>query len=210
MRTKGCGAGGNGFGVRAALRRFFSAPAIGDPPMAAENGNVAAAADPLRWHALRRWPNRTREAAFWAAVGLGALLLFFQLSAESSTPTLSVSAERALRERIPLGKLAYALEVDSIIPLRRGDLLDLFLLAQGPEGGAFLQGVVVLDPSSSHQPIVALSAEEIRWVEMARQKGKLKVAVRSAAEALPRRSRPPRRSQPRKNRSSAIQILEEE
>jgi hypothetical protein len=202
--------GGNPAGFGVILRRFFSASTLDHSPVETEGGGAAAATPALRWRALRRWPKRKREAVFWTAIALVALLLFFQLSSREHAPRASVIQDRSFRERIPAGKLAYALETDSLIPLRRGDLLDLFLLAEGPQGGAFLQGALVLDASSLTQPIVALSEEEIRWVEMARQKGKLKIAVRSAAESIPRRSRPPRRSQSPKKRSSAIQILEEE
>jgi hypothetical protein len=193
-----------------ALRGLFPGAARSGAPLATEDGTSPTRTHSLRWSALRRWPHRGREAAFWTVVCAGALVLFFQLSREQSFVPAPRVGDRGFRERIPVGKLAFVLENDSGLPLRRGDLLDLFLLSEGPEGGAFLHGALVLDASSSRQPILALSPEEIRWVEMARQKGKLRIAVRSAAEKSSSRPRLPRPNKPRKPKSSAIQIWEEQ
>lgn len=105
-----------------------------------------------------------------------------------------------LRRRVPEGKRAYPVEVESDVPLVEGDRIDLW-----PVGGRErepLPGVLVLDPRSRRQPILALSDPEIRRVEMMRQTGKLRVAVRGDRD-------PPsaRRERPRRLRETKPAIL---
>ncbi len=96
-----------------------------------------------------------------------------------------------LRRRVPEGKRAYPVAVESDVPLAEGDQVDLWPI--GRQNEEPLTGLRVLDPRSRRQPILALSDAEIRWVELARQTGKLRVAVRSDRDPPSARREKPRR-----------------
>jgi len=113
-----------------------------------------------------------------------------------------------LRTRIPAGSLAYSLPAASDLRLAEGDRVDLFL---APSAGGPLQqllsGAVVLEAAEGVPPVLALNEEEIRWVETAGQKGKLKIAIRSSREAAPGQRL--RRSSGKSQRRHAIQVWED-
>ncbi|MBY0371540.1 hypothetical protein K2X33_12700 [bacterium] len=88
-----------------------------------------------------------------------------------------------LGSRVPAGKLAYPLEGQEGARLTEGDRLEFFSTPhQGGAARRLLSGVLVLDAGEGRGPLVALSAEEIAWVETAAQTGKLKIAIQSSRD----------------------------
>ena len=146
----------------------------GDPPAPNPTRRTSAAKTAVRWVAENRG---RREALVWWSMALIALPAYWW-----ARPSTAVEAPvwPGLAQRVPAGKLAFPVPVESSVPLLDGDRVDLFP-DHGAELGA-LVSVLVLDARSPREPILALSHEQIRWVETARQKGKLKVAVRGETE----------------------------
>jgi hypothetical protein len=180
--------------------------------METKNRGARHKANPLRWatfsQALKALSGAQREVLFWSALAVGGGVVL--LLSTDRAPAVKESRVVPLSLRVPKGKRAYSLELESFMPLSRGDRFDLF--GQKETSGAvasIVENILVLEAYPPKQLVVALTADEIAWVEMAKQTGKLKVAVRGPDEGVTGKSMGPYRRRERKRRAPQISIWEE-
>lgn len=111
---------------------------------------------------------------------------------------LSLAPEMVgLSSQIPKGFRAYAVNVMSVLPLRRNDSVDIHLSPKSPTEKAMLlvEKVKVLETLGADRPslrqfpierqiVVAIPWENVELLEKAKQKGKLSVTLRHPEEIL--------------------------
>lgn len=145
---------------------------------------------------------------FWSVLAAsGGVIL---LCSNERAPVVQESPAIPLSLKVPKGKRAYSLELEHSMPLSPGDRFDLF--GQRESSGpmvSMVENILVLEVIGPRQAVVALTADEIGWVEMARQTGKLKVAVRGPDDGATDRSKGPYRRRKRPLRASQISIWED-
>ncbi len=202
MGSKRCGVVGVSPGLWIGLRSFFSRAPLGDSTLEGTAGNTAVKTPTFRWSQRRfsRLWNRETVLALSGSLLAGG---FYWLLQPPPAPTIPFKPEVGFRSRLPTGKLAYVLENEAAIPLRAGDVIDLYSSAPTLDGIFPLEGIEVIDAQFRLRPIVALTPEQVRGVELARQSGGLQVVLRNKGDGLTlrRKARAP-------SRPAAIQVWE--
>lgn len=173
------------FSTWSALRTLLSRPPGGLASGEERFGRFRAASAFVRWpeffSALGRRKKALREGAFWLR-----LLFVGYILLRSSTPPAPVVSTS--------GWQLHFLEIGAELSVRRGD----FLRVTG--SGEVLEKVLVVEAGEPGRALVALYADEVRWVEMARQKGMLRISLQSTPQ--------PRKKSRKKTLSPPVQVWE--